>query len=112
MRKAVEQILQELEVPRAYIAYPCLLRMAERYEAGEPLGQELLLREAENTGHRYSALRKSLHHIAWAAYSHRNGRRVLGPLPRRELVWSFLEALFAAAKEKKESACDKTPPLS
>ena len=77
MRKAVEQILRELEIPRTYIAYPCLLHMAERYAIGESIGPDMLLAEAQYFGHTYSALRKSLHYIAWAAYSHPNGRRVL-----------------------------------
>ena len=101
MWEAVEQILRELEVPCTYIAYPCLLRMARRYEAGEPLGPDLLIEEMNRTGHTYSALRKSLHHIAWAAYSHPNGRRVLGPLPGRDLVWSFVEAIFLAAENRR-----------
>ena len=100
MRKAIAQILQELEVPRTYIAYPCLLRMAERYALGEPLGPDMLLTEAQYAGHTYAALRKSLHHMAWAAWSHETGRRVLGPLPRQDLVWSFLKAIFLAAETR------------
>ena len=100
MRKAVEQILRELEIPRTYIAYPCLLHMAERYSAGEPFGPDMLLAEAQYFGHTYSALRKSLYRIAWAAYSHPNGRRTLGLLPRQDLVWSFVKAIFLAAEKK------------
>ena len=100
MREAVEQILRELEVPRTYISYPCLLRMAERYAAGDPLGSDMLMEEAQRTGHTYSALRKGLHRIAWIAYSHPNGRRVLGSLPRRDMVWSFVTAILLAAEKK------------
>lgn len=103
MREAVEQILRELEVPRTYIAYPCLLRMAERYSAGELIDPDLLLAEAQRTGHTYSALRKSLHHIAWVAYSHPKGRRVLGSLPRRDMVWGFVTAILLAAEKRSPS---------
>ena len=100
MREAVEQILQELEVPRTYVAYSCLLHMAERYAIGESLGPDMLLAEAQRTNHTYSALRKSLCRIAWAAYAHPDGRRVLGPLPRQDMAWSFVEAILLAAKKK------------
>lgn len=100
MAGAVQQILQSLEVPCTYVAYPCLLHMAERYGEGEPLTMELLMQEAAQSSHTYFALRKSLNRIAWAAYSHPEGRKVLGPIPRGDVVWGFLEGLFAAAERR------------